>query len=87
MPAAQTYAHLVRDLCRPDTVFLVWSDLLCGDAGQRKREREMVAHKDAYSEPAKGSMRVLCICILAGIQPRRAAAVVLPLLSRYCVWQ
>ena len=62
-------------------------NLLCGDADQRTRECDVVFHKDAYSEPAKGSMRVLCICILAGIQPRRAAAVVLPLLSRYCVWQ
>ena len=85
MPAAQTYAHLVRDLCRLDTPFLVRSDLLCGDAGQRKRECKVVAHKDACSEPGKSSMRVLCISILAGIQPFRAAAVVLPLLLRYCV--
>ncbi len=68
-------------------LFWVRSDPLCGDAGQRKRECAMVAHKDAYSEPAKSGMRVLCICILAGIQLRRAAAVVLPLLLKYCVWQ
>lgn len=68
-------------------LFLVWLDPPFGHAGQRTRECKMMAHKDACSEPAKGCMRVLCISILAGIQPSRAAAVVLPLLLKYCVWQ
>ena len=62
-------------------------NLLCGDADQRTRECDVVFHKDAYADPANSSMRVLCIYILAGTQPRRAAAGVLQLLLTYCAWQ
>ncbi len=68
-------------------LFWLGQNLLCGGAGLRKRECESVAYKDAYPEPAKRSMRRLCICLLAGIQPWRAPAVVLSLLSSCCVWQ
>jgi hypothetical protein len=62
-------------------------NLLWGGANLRERGCASVAYKDAYPEPAKRSMRRLCICVLAGIHPRRAPAVVLSLLSSYYVWQ